>query len=327
MRLDKLDLVRGVAALAVLLSHLRGFLFVEHSAVVRHNVVTDAVYFLTGFGHQAVVIFFVLSGFLIGGAVQQRFAANRWSFGDYALRRMTRLWLVLLPALLLTLVWDLVGGALNGGVGYDGRYHERIHSGPTSAMPANNGALAFLGNIFFLQTIVVSPYGTNGPLWSLANEFWYYLMFPLGFAGCHRAVPMRLRGLCLALLAAFGTFLPVSFLLGGLIWLAGFGAYVLAHSRLAAVAGSALIFWGALVALGGILIWNRWRMLPGADYWIALTFAATLPRLAADTGGTGGWRGVARYFGNSSYTLYLFHFPFLAFLCFGVFNGRNGSQT
>jgi len=34
-------------------------------------------------------------------------------------------------------------------------------------------------NVFFLQTITVPVYGSNSPLWSLANEFWYYLLFPL----------------------------------------------------------------------------------------------------------------------------------------------------
>ena len=35
-------------------------------------------------------------------------------------------------------------------------------------------------NIFFLQGIYTPTFGTDGALWSLANEFWYYLLFPLG---------------------------------------------------------------------------------------------------------------------------------------------------
>jgi len=322
MRLDKLDLVRGVAALAVLLGHLRAFLFVEHSVVTGRNALTDIFYALTGFGHQAVVIFFVLSGFLIGGAVHERFATNRWSFGDYALRRMTRLWLVLLPALALTLGWDMAGEALSGGAGYDGRYYERNHSGPSTAEPATHGLPVLLGNVFFLQTIVTPTYGTNGPLWSLANEFWYYLMFPLGFAACHATSSARQRILCLALLMAACAFLPVWFLLGGLLWLAGYAASVVARSRFAPLARSTPVFWGGLLALVGVLLWNRWRGLEGSDYWIALAFAATLPRLAAAAGGAAWWRGPARYFGNTSYTLYLFHFPFLAFVSFGMLQGR-----
>ena len=322
MRLDKLDFVRGVAALAVLLGHLRAFLFVEHAAVASRNAVTDVFYGLTGFGHQAVVVFFVLSGFLIGGAVQERFATNRWRFGDYVLRRITRLWLVLLPALGLTLALDLLGSWMSGGAGYDGRYNERHHSGPSMAEPTDNGVPAFLGNAFFIQTILTPVYGTNGPLWSLANEFWYYLMFPLGFAACHRTTSVRVRSLCLVLLAAACAFLPAALLLAGLLWLVGYAAHALTRSRLAVVARSALVFWSALLALGGLLLWNRWRGLPGADYWIGMAFAAVLPRLAADAGGTGWWREPARYFGKTSYTLYLFHFPLLAFISFAVLQGR-----
>jgi hypothetical protein len=36
----------------------------------------------------------------------------------------------------------------------------------------------FLGNMGFLQGIFVHTAGTNLALWSLANEFWYYIAFP-----------------------------------------------------------------------------------------------------------------------------------------------------
>ena len=38
----------------------------------------------------------------------------------------------------------------------------------------------FFGNLFFLQTIRVPTLGSDIALWSLAYEFWYYLLFPLG---------------------------------------------------------------------------------------------------------------------------------------------------
>ena len=62
MRLDKVDMVRSGAGLAVLLGHLGAFLFVEHSAVPTRSLLTDAFFELTGFGHQAAVVF-VLSDF------------------------------------------------------------------------------------------------------------------------------------------------------------------------------------------------------------------------------------------------------------------------
>ena len=45
--------------------------------------------------------------------------------------------------------------------------------------PLHLDAATFWGNLVFLQTILVPTYGTNALLWSLANEFWYYMLFPL----------------------------------------------------------------------------------------------------------------------------------------------------
>jgi peptidoglycan/LPS O-acetylase OafA/YrhL len=55
------------------------------------------------------MVFFVPSGFLIGKNVTRSVKAGQWSWLDYAIKRMTRLWLVLLPALVLTAVLDQCG--------------------------------------------------------------------------------------------------------------------------------------------------------------------------------------------------------------------------
>ena len=39
----------------------------------------------------------------------------------------------------------------------------------------------FLGNLVFLQTLFVETFGSNDALWSLTNEFFYYLMCGLTF--------------------------------------------------------------------------------------------------------------------------------------------------
>jgi peptidoglycan/LPS O-acetylase OafA/YrhL len=40
------------------------------------------------------------------------------------------------------------------------------------------GPEVLLGNLVFLQAILVPTWGSNGPLWSLAFEFWFYIWFP-----------------------------------------------------------------------------------------------------------------------------------------------------
>ena len=46
-----------------------------------------AFYFLTGLGHQAVIIFFVLSGFFVGGSILKNL--ENFSFKRYFTTRLT----------------------------------------------------------------------------------------------------------------------------------------------------------------------------------------------------------------------------------------------
>ena len=62
-----LDLLRGLSALVVCLGHLRNAILVDGSDLIHPSITLKAFYFITGFGHQAVMVFFVLSGYFVGG--------------------------------------------------------------------------------------------------------------------------------------------------------------------------------------------------------------------------------------------------------------------
>jgi peptidoglycan/LPS O-acetylase OafA/YrhL len=66
-------------------------------------------------GHEAVMVFFVLSGFLVGGSVLKLMSRDLWSWNNYLIKRLTRLWIVLIPALLLGLALDLGGSHIFSG--------------------------------------------------------------------------------------------------------------------------------------------------------------------------------------------------------------------
>ncbi|MEO8843499.1 MAG: acyltransferase family protein [Kofleriaceae bacterium] len=161
-----LHTLRWMAALSVVMTHLNNRLFAPLHAIhisVRGLPLLGWT-FVTGFAHQAVILFFVMSGYLVGGsALLELRRTGSFDVGGYLRKRVVRLVVVLWPALALGAVLDHVGGSLA--------------SGPYAGLATGPATLGC--NAVFLQTIACAPYGTNGALWSLANEFWYYVLFAL----------------------------------------------------------------------------------------------------------------------------------------------------
>ncbi len=173
-----LDIIRSLAAMAVMFGHCRAFYFVDyaHVAPSMSTVPVKTIYFLTGFGHQAVMVFFVLSGLFISSSVLRNVERSTWNWRNYVIDRGVRLYLVLVPGLLLGALWDLVGVRFFNDSG--------IYSAPLvafgSGAPAEQlNVSSFFGSLFFLQTRFTTVLGSNRPLWSLFNEFWYYVLFPV----------------------------------------------------------------------------------------------------------------------------------------------------
>ena len=313
--------MRGMAALMVCAGHLRGFLMVDYGGTKLHGLGERIFYFSTGLGHQAVMIFFVLSGYFVGGSVAGAYLTGKWSWLQYAIRRLSRLWIVLLPALILTLVWDMVGRHLAPG-GYNGAFRELYCSGPSAHAPADLRPITFLGNALFLQTILVLPFGTNGPLWSLANEFWYYLLFPLFWGVFKRGRPLpRIISALLAITIII--WLPHGILWGGVIWLFGFGAYLAGQCTfLRRICGHPLG-----LALTGVLaiaslVASKTSSPLGSNLAIGGAFALFVAGLAIHNSAPHGYANLAAGMGEISYSLYLAHFPFLALIFFTLFKGE-----
>ena len=314
---DSLDLIRAIAACAVMLGHLRALFFVDFAQLQAKSFGLEALYFFTGFGHQAVIVFFVLSGFLISSTVIRSHALGKWSWRQYAVNRATRLYVVLFPGLLLGFFWDRLGSWLFAA--------KAIYSHPLSdlgsAVPLTNLTLGnFFGNLLFLQTIFCNTFGSNGPLWSLANEFWYYALFPLALgAGLAWVRRKRLLAIGLTCLAAFiGVFLGRLIMVGFLIWLAGCGLVFLyskvqIRSRFAAL-GLVCLF---SVLAGGALAFSRVRQWDPLLIDLEVGFAFTLflfALLQFEVGeNSAGYSAVAHRLAGFSYSLYVLHFPFLLF--------------
>jgi peptidoglycan/LPS O-acetylase OafA/YrhL len=309
-----LDALRGIAAVGVCWNHLRDLLLTDYSSLPHHNPLLSMFYLATGLGHQWVMIFFVLSGYLVGGSVLRAFEQDRWSWRSYLLNRMTRLYAVLIPALLLGGVLDLAGIHF---FGTGGIYGAKIGSHElTVAVQTRLHLPILLGNYAFLQGILVSVFGSNAPLWSLANEFWYYLAFPLIMIACAIRSSVVQRILSVVLLVAILLFVGHWIDLYLLIWLMGVGIHFLPPLHIASSFTRRIMVLLALAATAGTLAWSKQSRLGWADWLLGAVITGTIYVIlyCSHTPAPRAYKWTAHALSRSSYTLYLVHVPLIVFL-------------
>lgn len=292
-----LDWMRFLAALIVLLTHARGIVFQEYSELTSDSkgLFTAAFFGLTRAGHEAVLIFFVLSGYLVGGKLIERVLKGDFSWRGYLCDRASRIFVPLVPAVLLSF---LVG---------------RLLRAPDDGWNA-------MANLLALQGVVVGPLSVNGPLWSLSYEVWFYVLGGASAVVALRRGGWRAQSLLLLALSVFLYLDPVylfAWLLGAFAYRMSFGvirfwyvvvcllavALLAGLSQLTSRTNSGVDFGfvdrrlveiclaAAVASLVNILISMRERA------FVSPAFAFLGGRLA-----------------SFSYSMYLVHFPFLMIL-------------
>ncbi len=313
-----LDLFRGLAAWAVMWGHLRALFFVDFPQVQNRGLLLAVLYFVTGFGSEAVLVFFVLSGFLISSAILGRTATRSWSWRDYAIDRSSRLYVVLIPGLLLGFLWDRLGSNIFASTGV---YSHPLASFADLVVQSQMRVGVLLGNMFFLQTIVCPTFGSNAPLWSLANEFWYYVLFPIALAaGIAWKQRSTVSAAAFTMVTVFvAVFVGWHILAGFLIWLAGTGL-VIAYARCPAPSRNHLIWFMVMssIVLSVCLIGARTGKFTSiiGNTGVGFAFALFLfGVLYMDFGNaSAAYSTTARFVAGFSYSLYVLHFPLLLFL-------------
>jgi|SRR3984957_14003480 peptidoglycan/LPS O-acetylase OafA/YrhL len=306
-----LDLVRAIAALLVCFEHWRNLLYVDYRQIAAHRALFAVPYVMTGAGHQAVVIFFVLSGYLISGSIFRLTQRGEWSWKLYLTHRIVRLWIVLIPALVL--------GALLDNLGVRLHLAPMLYAGQTGTHMLGDIAnllhpRIFLGNLVFVQTILVPTFGSNGPMWSLANEFWYYVLFPCAFLALRKGTTIGARILNVLVFVLFAWFVGRDILQLFPLWLLGTLLAVIPVWRsstvmrtLAAVFYFPLLFFLAKTSLvHGVLS----DYILGAATFVLIWLLLGARSIARESAGV----HLARVGARFSYTLYLVHVPFLVLL-------------
>jgi peptidoglycan/LPS O-acetylase OafA/YrhL len=171
-----LNTCRWLSAAVVAYGHV--FLLVYISFSLNDSVLGAAFVVAAKMRYLAVVVFFVISGHLIGGGFLVR--KYRFSWMKYSIDRFARIYAPLIPAVLLTVVLDHV--ALN----LDPSAFIYTSVWPTHVIglsaPIDNYSLSDVtSSIFSLESIAGQPIGSNAPLWSLGLEWCFYFIFPLIF--------------------------------------------------------------------------------------------------------------------------------------------------
>jgi peptidoglycan/LPS O-acetylase OafA/YrhL len=332
-----LDFIRALSAIAVCAGHLRAATLVDFAEITSPGLGDKVFYLLTGLGHQAVIVFFVLSGYFVGGSVLR--SGEAFSARHYAVTRVARLWAVLLPALVLTTLADALilrnaSGALLGD------YAALWGSGPTMQQPYSASFLTLLGNVFFFQTLITPVWGSNGPLWSLAYEFWFYVCFPLltcaaGLSGRAPSGSQRLMCGVTAVLLLF--LLPQEVRIGFVYWLMGVCVAVAQTRWPPRVRPWALTL--ALISFAAALLYTK---VPRAqalltlppDLVLALASMALFTVLVTQGAGPAGARAPsgllrrAAVMGSEvSYSLYAYHFPWVVLVGASVVGARQWTPS
>ncbi|MGH7045562.1 MAG: acyltransferase family protein [Stellaceae bacterium] len=262
--------------------------------------------------HSAVVLFFVLSGYVITYVATER----ETRFRDFAVSRFSRIYSVAVPAILLTIVIDLflMSAGHNSGIPTY-QYHQFWKYLILS--------LGFGNEFWFLSESMFS----DVVMWSLCYEVWYYILFASVF---YPKSGMRW-------LAGCAIFLIIGYKLWALLpaWLLGSMVYRMQGKYVIGLWTSRALFVSTLLIIllsfhftgtyeidaiadalsGGWLTLHmagsRWFV---GDTIIALLFSANVFAAKFAQLDFGRWAAPIKFAASFSFTLYVVHWPLLQLL-------------
>jgi peptidoglycan/LPS O-acetylase OafA/YrhL len=251
-----LDFLRALAAQMVCVGHALNFFGVGDALKPPQFPYMQNI---------GVLLFFVMSGFLITATLVQKSRNPRYYFSNYFIDRFARIYSGLLPALMLIVVVDGVTILVTSDPVVITFYNLKTFVANLAMMEVYRGVSRGM--------LTWGSFGTAAPLWTLAIEFQIYM-----FIGALFFIARR-RGaylLLLPILLFFGQ-TPLHFLFGALqsdgvgtglfaLWLAGGAAYF---------ALSAYIppRWFSGCALVASLILYAFLVQPGHEH-VMLTYPA-----------------------------------------------------
>lgn len=304
-----LDLLRGLLAVLVLLSHAFRQTMLRSEWATSDAFVIRVLQASVGMGLVWVMGFFVISGLCIQMSIRRSLETGTWSFSDYLRARFSRIY----PLFLVGIAACLLAEWLN-------------------PKPDLFSWSRVTGYFFMLQGFL--GYTEHfAPSWSLTNECLYYLVWPLILMACRfHSARAWLSAVTLTLLVTGGLVfwwaangkphgplneswtVTVRFL----IWLVGVGLYdrwaQISQAWKPGKGFNLVLALGALVYLalytGFWMYSRRVFLLHGLELIAGIGFAILIARLQDATWlREVRWKKLAHTLGIWSYPLYLLHQP------------------
>lgn len=298
--------IRGLCSILVVLGHARALGWYSSSGTYMPEHLLGKVLLIPStFAVEAVAIFFVISGYLVGGKTLSNCRNRNFSWRDFLVDRISRLWIVLLPGLLFSWVTFIAKS-----------------SDLSRIIEKQNNFKSFACNLFFLMPERCVPFAGNSSLWSLGYEFYFYVIFAafsnvVFFRKSLRSIGVNffLMFLCIML------FSPAIFILFP-AWLLGVLARIFLDSNRS-----------TLVKIKIHIVTGRFLILFLPMFFVPNIFAfsnnitilfSSIPSFALLIFSLLKFNGLAHsnkilpnildFLGNISFSLYVFHLPIVLFL-------------
>lgn len=288
-----LHAIRWIAALIVLLGHAQMY--------ARQKTGSGAFWweYVGDHAHAGVVLFFVLSGFVIAWSVDKN---EELTWKKYYINRFSRIYSVLPIAIIFTIIIDLVGRGLSN-----------VYSNP-ALIPQDHYWVRFFVNLFSMQGVqgYRVQFGSNPALWSIGYEFFYYIVFGLIFFWreiFHSKIILA-SVVVLGLFILAGTNITLYFL----IWLLGFIAYRIQKQ----VTLSQCYFWLFLILAILVNHFLVYKALGNIEYIRDFSLGLVVAALFVPATPSIGTVKVHKFLAEFSYSLYAFHMPILFFAYFVI---------
>jgi len=291
-----LDVLRFSAAMVVFFSH-----------VASQDLTDGFLWQFKAYSQTAVMIFFVMSGYVIAFVTHEK----EKNITDFAVARVSRLWSIIIPALILTAICDYIGLQVNAN----------LYMNSAWPYPEGSQVMHYLLSFFLVQNLWgadLNP-GINGPFWSLTYEWVYYILFGLFYF-----LKGNYKWFWILLIAALA---GPSILVLFPVWLLGFAlfkyellnkiefkqSYYKAILSVSAIA--LIIFWGPEVrSLDLPISWVSRKSVVG-DYFDSVMFVIHLyycPHLIGLIKPVMfKYENIIRWSASLTFALYLFHRPII----------------